>query len=73
MRVVLGANVGATSVAFPNISTGVYGFPKERAADIAIATVRDEIRTRTSIVRVVFVCFDAENERLYRERLATRS
>ena len=61
--------LGARSVAFPNISTGVYGFPKDRAAALAVATVGDAIGS-TSIERVVFVCFDAENEQLYRERLA---
>ena len=48
--------------------TGVYGFPKRLAADIAIAAVR--ARTIDSaIVEVLFVCFDAENLELYRERL----
>ena len=63
------AVVGARSVAFPNISTGVYGFPKDRAAPIAVNTVRAHIETTDSIDEVVFVCFDDENLHLYEELL----
>ncbi|QYY32982.1 O-acetyl-ADP-ribose deacetylase [Cupriavidus pinatubonensis] len=58
------------TVAFPNISTGIYGFPRERAADIAIRAVRDALAAAPGIEQVTFVCFDEENYRLYRERLA---
>ena len=58
------------TVAFPNISTGIYGFPRERAVDIAIAAVREALPKSTSIEQVTFVCFDDENYRLYRERLS---
>jgi O-acetyl-ADP-ribose deacetylase (regulator of RNase III) len=59
---------GLASVAFPAISTGVYAFPRERAAAIAVATVRDELsRARTS---VTFACFDAETADVYRSILA---
>ncbi|QET01508.1 MULTISPECIES: O-acetyl-ADP-ribose deacetylase [Cupriavidus] len=58
------------TVAFPNISTGIYGFPRERAADIAIAAVREALARAPSIEQVTFVCFDEENYRLYRDRLA---
>jgi O-acetyl-ADP-ribose deacetylase (regulator of RNase III) len=61
-------DLGARSVAFPNISTGVYRFPKALAADIAVATVRDAVAD-SLIEKVVFVCFDDENEQLYRERV----
>lgn len=61
-------DLGARSVAFPNISTGVYRFPKPLAADIAVATVRSALPS-TSIERVLFVCFDDENELLYRDRV----
>ncbi|QQE08117.1 O-acetyl-ADP-ribose deacetylase [Cupriavidus sp. ISTL7] len=57
------------TLAFPNISTGVYGFPRERAADIAIAAVREALADADTIEQVTFVCFDDENYRLYRERL----
>jgi O-acetyl-ADP-ribose deacetylase (regulator of RNase III) len=57
------------SIAFPNISTGVYGFPKERAAQIAIKTVCDFLDTTNQIERVLFVCYDEENYNLYKEIL----
>ena len=53
------------TIAFPNISTGVYGFPKERAADIALTTARDFLKENTSLTKVIFVCFDRENYDLY--------
>ncbi|MFJ4292026.1 O-acetyl-ADP-ribose deacetylase [Cupriavidus sp. NPDC089707] len=58
------------TLAFPNISTGIYGFPRERAADIAIAAVREALAAAPEIEQVTFVCFDDENYRLYRERLS---
>ena len=53
------------AVAFPNISTGVYGYPKPAAASIAVATVKEELRSLSGIAEVVFVCFDEENFELY--------
>lgn len=52
------------TIAFPNISTGIYRFPKERAAAIAIRTVSDFINNY-SFTRIVFICFDDENYQLY--------
>lgn len=49
------------TVAFPNISTGVYGFPKDLAARIALETVSNFIFDQVGIEKVVFVCFDHEN------------
>jgi O-acetyl-ADP-ribose deacetylase (regulator of RNase III) len=57
------------SIAFPNISTGIYRFPKERAAEIAIETVSGFLDGNDQIERVIFVCFDDENYRLYSELL----
>lgn len=57
------------SVAFPNISTGVYGFPKEEAASIAILTVINHIDNHQWPSKVTFVCFDQENFDLYRKML----
>ncbi len=48
------------SIAFPNISTGVYGYPKKEAAKIAVETVKHFIN-ETNIEEVIFVCFDEEN------------
>lgn len=60
----LAESLGLKTIAFPNISTGVYRFPKELAARIAI----DEVKNFTSetIEKVIFVCFDDENEEIYR-------
>ena len=57
---------GVRTVAFPNISTGVYHFPKERAADIAYNTVIEFITAQPTVLNeVIFVCFDNENYDLY--------
>ena len=58
-----------TSIAFPNISTGVYGYPKDKAADVAITAVNRFLEQPSSIEKVIFVCFDAENLVLYEERI----
>ncbi len=63
---------GAKSIAFPAISTGVYGFPSEPAAKIAIQTVRDAIEG-TGVGEVLFVCFGEETRRIYDELLASGS
>lgn len=60
---------GVTTIAFPNISTGVYRFPKPEAAGIAIEAVQQFLATDKNITEVFFVCFDDENYGLYRERL----
>ena len=58
---------GIKSVAFPNISTGVYGYPKEKAARVAVDTVREVIEKTVNIERVILVCFDEENLALYKK------
>ena len=58
---------GIETIAFPNISTGVYGFPKEKAAEIAIRTVSEFLSTNDQIKQVYFVCFDQENFDLYHQ------
>jgi O-acetyl-ADP-ribose deacetylase len=58
--------VGAASVAFPAISTGVYRFPRELAAAIAVGTLRS---TPTSVARLVLVAFDEATLELYRTAL----
>jgi len=57
------------SVAFPGISTGIYRFPKELAAEIAIRTVRENIPTMDHVRTVMFVCFDEESADIYRALL----
>jgi len=54
-----------SSIAFPNISTGIYGYPKEEAAKIAINTVTKFLDQNDLITKVYFVCFDEENYQLY--------
>ena len=54
------------SLAFPAISTGVYGFPKPKAAEIAVAAMREH---EARFERIVACVFDAETEALYREEL----
>ncbi|RMH55556.1 MAG: O-acetyl-ADP-ribose deacetylase [Candidatus Hydrogenedentota bacterium] len=63
----LGEEKGIRSIAFPAISTGVYRFPKERAARIAVETCRKyfEEHPKSSITRLVFACFDAETKAIY--------
>ncbi|WP_379153406.1 O-acetyl-ADP-ribose deacetylase [Paenibacillus sp. sgz5001063] len=58
------------SIAFPNISTGIYRFPKEQAADIALQAVAGFLQQHTGILEeIIFVCFDDENYNLYLDRL----
>ena len=54
-----------STIAFPNISTGVYGYPKKEAAEIAVNTVTVYLKQDTFISKVYFVCFDEENYQLY--------
>jgi O-acetyl-ADP-ribose deacetylase (regulator of RNase III) len=61
--------IGARSVAFPAISTGVYAFPLERATAIAVATVRDFLAGEPDIDKVIFCTFGAEAEAAYRKEL----
>jgi O-acetyl-ADP-ribose deacetylase (regulator of RNase III) len=65
----LAEEAGLKSIAFPNISTGVYGYPREKAANVAVEAVCKTLEQTPGIERVVFVCFDDENFRLYSERL----
>ncbi len=66
----LAAAGGLSSVAFPAISTGVYGFPAPRAARIAVATVAAVLAREPDIGRVVFCCFGRQSAALHRDALA---
>jgi O-acetyl-ADP-ribose deacetylase (regulator of RNase III) len=60
---------GLGTLAFPAISTGVYGFPRERAAKIAVAETRQALAAAPVIERVIFACFDRETLALYQREL----
>ncbi|HEY7295146.1 MAG TPA: O-acetyl-ADP-ribose deacetylase [Dehalococcoidia bacterium] len=60
---------GLRSIAFPAISTGIYGFPVERAAPIAVAATRAALQAAPVVEAVHFVCFDAASFAAYRRAL----
>jgi O-acetyl-ADP-ribose deacetylase (regulator of RNase III) len=66
------AEHGLRSIAFPAISTGVYGFPADRAAGIAVRTVRESLPVG-KIDKVIFCCFSEASERLHAQALATHT
>ena len=57
------------TIAFPNISTGIYGFPKHKAAEIAVGAVQDFLTENDFFKTINFVCFDNENYNLYADIL----
>ncbi len=65
----LASQNGIKSIAFPNISTGIYGYPKKEAAEIAITTVKNYIRSHSEIEEIIFAIFDEENFLIYKELL----
>jgi O-acetyl-ADP-ribose deacetylase len=65
----LAAEYKLQSIAFPSISTGVYGYPKEAAARIAVMTVREVVAVPSSLKKIIFCCFSAEDLALYQRLL----
>jgi len=65
----IASNEALTSIAFPCISTGIYGYPVEAATRIAIATVRVHVAGPTSVVEVVFCCFSERDRAIYEREL----
>ncbi|EHK67694.1 O-acetyl-ADP-ribose deacetylase [Achromobacter arsenitoxydans] len=59
------------SIAFPSISTGIYGYPIELAAEVAVQSVRDSLARDSSIQDVIFCCFSAQ-DLLHYERILNR-
>ena len=64
---------GIRTIAFPNISTGVYGFPKQDAANIAVETVQFFLTDHPEIEKVFFCCFDEENFGIYSNLNCTKT
>jgi O-acetyl-ADP-ribose deacetylase (regulator of RNase III) len=62
----LAAQQQATSISFPNISTGIYRFPKPLAAEIAVAAIHRGLRQYPQIIKVQIVCFEDDNYQIYR-------
>ena len=65
------AERGIETIAFPNISTGIYGFPKDKAAAIAIRTVTGFMSDHPQIKQVYFVCFDQDSYAIYERLLSS--
>ncbi|WP_426389050.1 O-acetyl-ADP-ribose deacetylase [Variovorax sp. R-27] len=66
----LAAGQGVGSIAFPSISTGIYGYPVELAAKVAVSTVREALAVVTSVEEVVFCCFSPDDLAVYEAALA---
>lgn len=58
------------TIAFPNISTGIYGFPKKEAAVIAVTTVKSFLDAHPTPSKIIFCCFDDENFDLYKSLIS---
>jgi O-acetyl-ADP-ribose deacetylase (regulator of RNase III) len=67
--IALCATHNLTSIAFPAISTGVYRFPPDRAAGIAVRSVAEALSSAPSLTRVVFCCYSADSARLHEQAL----
>ena len=65
------SDLRVVSIAFPAISTGIYGFPRERAAKIAVAEVKEVLRENYTIKQVIFCCFDSDTLRIYEQLIGT--
>ncbi len=65
----LAGGAGLRTIAFPCISTGIFGFPMERAARIALGTVRREAPAHATLERVVFCCYGEDDAAIYRRLL----
>lgn len=65
----LASEAGLASIAFPCISTGIYGYPKREAREIAVDTVADWLAENELPEKVIFCCFSSGDAELYRERL----
>jgi len=69
----LAAQKNLTSIAFPAISTGVYGYPIQEATEVAVRTAREFITMPSSLTEIIFCCFSAGDLKIYEEVLAEGS
>jgi O-acetyl-ADP-ribose deacetylase (regulator of RNase III) len=65
----IAADSQLSSIAFSCISTGIFGYPPEQAADVAVAAVREFVRSPSSLREVIFCCYSASDLALYQSRL----
>ena len=65
----LSTHHGIETIAFPNISTGIFGYPKELAAETAIAAVKQHQRSGRKLKEVTLCCYDEENYEIYNKLL----
>ena len=63
---------GLASIAFPAISTGVFGYPPDRAAEVAVGAVGEVLKADAGFERVLFCCFSAPSADLHRAALEAR-
>lgn len=68
----IASDAGAMSIAFPCISTGIFGYPKSEACSIAVSAVIEWLATHALPERVIFCCFEEQDAKLYRKQLASR-
>lgn len=66
----IAAENGIQTIAFPSISTGIYGYPIELAAKVAVTTVRDSMAAFSTIREVIFCCYSSTDLAVYRQLLA---
>jgi O-acetyl-ADP-ribose deacetylase (regulator of RNase III) len=69
----IAASVDAGSVAFPSISTGIYGYPIESAAKIAVSTVQSAMAAHRELHDIIFCCFSAADLAVYEDALRGRT
>ena len=65
----IASNMKIKTIAFPNISTGAYGYPKEKAAAVAVSQVKKYLEENEDIEKVYFMIFDDENMEIYKRLL----
>lgn len=68
----LAEQYGVKTIAFPSISTGAYRFPIERAARIAVTTVRETLEKIKSIEKVIFVCYSQADYQVYKKTMSSK-